>query len=97
MAQYTIHPAMASPPSLHDKECKTWTITKTLQKLTTVHSTMATSHQKPNSKNNYRYMIYYRLYITLDMDDDNYLPNHVMVAGGELEEMETLSDTRITL
>jgi len=42
-------------------------------------------------------MIYYRLYITLDMDDDNYLPNHVMVAGGELEEMETLSDTRITL
>lgn len=38
-----------------------------------------------------------RLYITLDMDDDNYLPNHVVVSGGEPHEMKQLNDTRIDL
>lgn len=36
-----------------------------------------------------------RLYITLAMEDENYLPDHVIVAGGDLYDMQTLSDNRI--
>ncbi|XP_067937945.1 E3 ubiquitin-protein ligase HECTD3-like [Watersipora subatra] len=36
-----------------------------------------------------------RLYITIAMDDENYLPEHVVVAGGELDDMAILEDTHI--
>lgn len=38
-----------------------------------------------------------RLYITLDMDDENYLPDHVVVAGGDLDDMNVIADCRIDL
>lgn len=36
-----------------------------------------------------------RLYITLALDDENYLPEHVVVAGGVPDDMTVLSDNRI--
>ena len=36
-----------------------------------------------------------RLYITLDMDDGNYLPEHVVVAGGFPGDMTVLSDNKL--
>lgn len=38
-----------------------------------------------------------RLYITIDMDDENYLPEHVVVMGGELDNLHTLKDIHIDL
>lgn len=38
-----------------------------------------------------------RLYVTLDMDDDNYLPNHFVVVGGELHDLQTLNDVKVHL
>lgn len=38
-----------------------------------------------------------RLYITLDMDDENYLPEHVVVMGGELDNLSSISDIHVNL
>lgn len=38
-----------------------------------------------------------RLLIMLDMDDDNYLPNHIVVVGGELEDMKSLNEVHFNL
>ena len=38
-----------------------------------------------------------RLYITLDMEDENYLPERIDVMGGELDNLQRINDTRIDL
>lgn len=38
-----------------------------------------------------------RLYIVLDMDDDNYLPERVVVLGGEADNLSKLNEMRINL
>lgn len=38
-----------------------------------------------------------RLYVTLDMDDENYLPEHIVVMGGELDSLQSVNDTHIDL
>lgn len=38
-----------------------------------------------------------RLYVTINMDDENYLPERIVVAGGDLDNMDELNETNLDL
>ena len=36
-----------------------------------------------------------KLYITIDAQDENFLPSHIVVMGGEIDNLEKLNDVNI--
>lgn len=43
----------------------------------------------------YNYIIFRQLFVTVDAKDDNYMPHHIVVMGGDSDSLKEISEVFI--